>query len=152
MSGLLGSGGAPTNAPINYSGLNVSTSQRNIPVAIMRGTRRLSPNAMAYKNFQGHATSGGKGGGKGGGGKGGQQQTYTADCLEGLCEGVVDYIQNIWANGSTTTTTTLSALNMTFFNGALGQAPWSFWASTYSSSQQGYSQTAYLGAPNLALG
>ena len=150
MSGLLGSGGAPTNSPINYSGLNVGTSQRNIPVPIFRGTRRITTNAMAFANFQAHAVSG-KGGGKGGG-KANQQQTYTADVLLGLCEGIIDYIQNIWSNGSTTTTTTLSKLNMTFFNGALGQAPWSYWLSKYPTMQQAYSQTAYLGAVNLALG
>lgn len=150
MSGLLGSTTAPTNTPIEYSGLNVGTSQWNMPLPLFWGTRRLATNAMAFANFQGHQVNG-KGGGKGGG-KSAQQQTYTADVLLGLCEGPVDSIQNIWANGSTTTTTTLSALNMTFFPGTLGQAAWSYWQSQYPSLQQNYSQTAYLGAVNLALG
>lgn len=151
MGGLLGSGNAPTNAPIHYSGLNVGTSQLNLPVPIFWGTRRLTTNAMAFANFQSHPVSG-KGGGKGGGGKSQQQYTYTADVLLGLCEGPIDSIQNIWSNGSTTTTTTLSYLNMTFFSGTLGQAAWSYWSTNYSTLQQGYSQTAYLGAVNLQLG
>lgn len=150
MGGLLG-GNSPVNAPIHYSGLNVSTSQQNLPVPIFWGTRRLAPNAMAFTNFQQHAVSA-KGGGKGGGAKGNQQYTYTADVLEGLCEGPVDSIQNIWANGSTTTTTTLSNLHMTFFNGTLGQAAWSYWQTNHPSMTQGYSQTAYLGAVNVDLG
>lgn len=153
MGGIFGASNTPTNAPIIYSGLNVGTSQWNLPVPLFWGTRRLSTNAMAYTNFQKHSQSGGKGGGgKGGGGKGSQSYTYTADVLLGLCEGPVDSIVNIWANGSTTTTTSLSALNMTFFNGALGQSPWSYWLTNYPSLMQGYSQTAYLGAPNLDLG
>ena len=150
MSGLLGSGQAPTNSPIQYSGLNVGTSQRNMPVPIFRGTRRLSTNAMAFAGFYSQPVNG-KSGGKGGG-KATQQNTYYADVLLGLCEGPVDSIQNIWSNGSTTTTTTLSALGMTFFSGTLGQAAWSYWSSKYPTLQQTYSQTAYLGAVNLALG
>lgn len=153
MGGIFGAANTPTNAPIIYSGLNIGTSQWNLPVPLFWGTRRLSTNAMAYTNFKKHSQANGKGGGgKGGGGKGGQSYTYTADVLLGLCEGPVDSIQHIWANGSTTTTTTLSALNMTFFNGTLGQAPWSYWMTNYPALMQGYSQTAYLGAPNLDLG
>jgi hypothetical protein len=79
----------------------------------------LTTNAMAVANFQKHAQS--AKGGKGGGGKGGAGYTYSADCCLGLCEGPVDAIQNIWASGSTTTTTTLAALNMNFFPGKSGK-------------------------------
>lgn len=150
MGGILGGGNSPTNAPIVYGGLNVSTSQWNLPVPIFWGTRRLTTNAMAVANFQKHAQS--AKGGKGGGGKGGAGYTYSADCCLGLCEGPVDAIQNIWASGSTTTTTTLAALNMNFFPGTVGQADWSYWATKHPGMMQGYSQTAYLGAVNLDLG
>ena len=150
MSGAAG-GHSPTSTPIQYSGLNVGTSQRNLPVPIHWGTRRLSTNAMAFAGFYSKAVSG-KGGGKGGG-KATQQNTYFADVLLGLGEGPFDASpQNIWANGSTTTTTTLSQLGMTFFTGTLGQAASSTWNSRYPTLQQGYSQTAYLLAINLALG
>lgn len=152
MGGVFGSGNSPTNSPIKYGGLQVGTSQWNMPVPIFWGTRRLTTNAMAVANFQAHAQSAGKGGGKGGGGKGTTSYTYTADVLLGLCEGPVDAIQNVWASGSTTTTTTLSALNMNFFAGTMGQANWSYWATKHPSMMQGYSQTAYLGAVNLDLG
>lgn len=147
MSGLF-SHQSPTNAPIVYSGLNVGTSQYNLPVALMWGQRRLSPNAIDYDNFQKHTQSAG---GKGGGGKGGTS-TYSADCLLALCEGPIDSIPRIWASGSTTTTTTLSALGMTLFTGTAGQAPWSYWSSKYPAKAQSYPYTAYLGAINLDLG
>ena len=151
MSGLIGGGNTPTNAPIKYSGLNVSTSQWNMPVPIFWGTARLTTNAISYGGFYGQ-TAGGKGG-KGGGGKGGQQKTYFADCILALCEGPLDADpQNIWANGSTTTTTTLAKLNMAAFLGSASQTPWSFWESKYPASALAYANTAYLGAPNLALG
>ena len=148
MGGYSNSSG-PTNAPIRYSGLNVGSSQWNAPVPIFWGMRRLSPNAIGYENFKSHSQSAK---GKGGGGKGGKTETYSASVLLGLCEGVVDEIGNIWSNGSTTTTTTLSALNMTFFAGTLSQAPWSYMTSNYPAHARAYSQLAYLGAPNLALG
>lgn len=147
MSGLLGKH-TPTNAPIIYSGLNVSTSQYNLPVPIFWGQRRLSTNAIDYDNFQRHATSAG---GKGGGGKGGSYD-YTADVLQSLGEGPFDRIANIWASGSTTTTTTLAALGMTFFNGTADQAPWAYWAAKYPDKAQSYPYTAYLGAINQDLG
>ncbi|CAN5578489.1 hypothetical protein BH10PSE14_BH10PSE14_06850 [soil metagenome] len=149
MSGFGGKSKSATNAPIVYSGLNVSTSQLNIPVALFWGMRRLVTNAIDYDGFQKHATSAK---GKGGGGKGGQQYDYTADCIIALGEGPIDYIQNVWATGSTTTTTSLSALNMAFFSGTASQAPWSFWATNHPTKAQAYSQTAYLGAPKLDLG
>ena len=52
MSGLMGGGGSsPTNAPIVYSGLSVSTSQWNLPVALVWGTRRVTTNAIGYEKF-----------------------------------------------------------------------------------------------------
>jgi len=148
MSGF-GQPQSPTNAPINYSGLNVGSSQWNAPVPIFWGMRRLSTNAIWFNNFKSKPVSGK---GKGGGGKGDQAKTYSASVCLGLCEGVVDSIGNIWADGSTTTTTTLSALNMTFFSGTSSQAPWSYVTTNYPTQARSYAQLAYLGAIDLALG
>jgi len=140
----------PTNAPINYVGLNVGSSQWNAPVPVFWGMRRLSTNAMWFNDFKAKPASGK---GKGGGGKGDQQMTYTASVCLGLCEGDSTLsVGNIWADGSTTTTTTLSALNMSFFSGTLSQAPWSYVTTNYPAQARSYSQTAYLGAANLPLG
>ena len=139
----------PTAAPIIYGGLNVGSSQWNLPVPIMWGMRRLSTNAIWFNNFRSQPADGK---GKGGGGKAQSAKTYTADVALALCEGVVDDISHIWGNGSTTTTTTLSALNMVFFNGTLDQAPWGHVVTYYPAQARAYSQLAYLGAPGLALG
>ena len=143
---------SPTNAPINYTGLNVGSSQWNAPVPIFWGMRRLSTNAAWFGNFSAKS-EGGKG--KGGGGKGDQQKTYTASVVLGLCEGPLDAtdpVGNIWANGSTTTTTTLSAMNMVLALGTTEQAPWNYLVDNYPDAALAYSQLAYLGAINLGLG
>lgn len=148
MSGLFGSPGT-THAPPVYSGLQVSTSQLDVPVAIFWGQRRLGTNAIDFADFQGHAV---KGKGKGGGTKGSQPKDYTAAVILGLCEGPIDSIANVWASGSTTTTTTLSNLNMTLFTGTVSQAPWSFMTTKFPAKARAYAYTAYLACPKLDLG
>jgi hypothetical protein len=133
-------------APIRYSGINFGTSQFNLPVPIFWGQRRITYNVIGFDNFQHHSV-GGKG--KGGGAKTQQPYDYTAAVALGLCEGVIDSIARIWTNGSTTTTTTLSALNMTFYAGTLGQSPV---GGSYAYAQLAYSLTAYVNSPKLDLG
>ncbi len=140
---------APTNAPISYSGLNVGSSQMDMPVPIFWGTRRLSTNAIWFGDFTKKPANAK---GKGGGAKSQQSYNYYANVILGLCEGVVDSIQNVWAQGSTTTTTTLSALGLIFFSGTISQTPWSLVATKHPTQARAYSQLAYLGAPGLALG
>ena len=48
--------------------------------------------------------------------------------------------------------TNSSSLNLTFFTGAQGQAPWSYMTSRYPSAAFGYSAMAYVGANPMALG
>ena len=139
----------PTNSPINYSGLNVGTSQFNLPIPIFWGRRRLSTNAVWFNNFTAKPASGK---GKGLGGKSNQQDTYYADVILGLCEGVLDEITNIWANGSTTSVSTLSKLGMIPYYGTATQAPWSLVVTQYPNQAMAYAGLAYLAAPGLSLG
>ncbi|HEX3916533.1 MAG TPA: phage tail protein [Caulobacteraceae bacterium] len=136
-------------APIRYSGLNVGTSQFDLPVPIFWGTRRLTTNAIWFNDFT-KTPAGGKG--KGGGAKAQQAYDYKAAVILGLCEGPVDGIQNIWANGSTTTTSTLSALNLIFAAGASTEAPWSYVTTHYPAQAIAYRLTALLACPTLDLG
>ncbi len=143
---------APKNsapAPVIYSGLNVSSSQFDLPIPIFWGQRRLATNAIWYNNFQRH-NQGGKG--KGGDGKGEQVYDYTASTIVALCEGQIDSIARAWAQGSTTTTTTLSGLGQVFFNGSATQTPWSYVVSQFPSQAQSYARTAYLGCEKMDLG
>ena len=149
MGTLFGGGRSPGNKPLVYSGLNISTSQWNMPIALFWGQRRLSTNAIDYDGFKKHKQ---KAKGKGGGGKGGSSYTYSADVLLGLCEGEIDSIARAWPTGSTTSTKSLAELNMTLFKGTATQAPWSYWNTKYPTTARSYARTAYLGAPDLDLG
>lgn len=149
MSTWLGLNGSHTAKPIIYSGIQVSSSRMDMPLTLFWGQRRLSTDALWYNGFKKHAQSVK---GKGGGGKGGGQYTYSADTILGLGEGPIDSIDNIWQSGSTTTTTSLAALNMTFFSGTAIQTPWSYVTSKYPAQARSYARTSYLGAPQLSLG
>ncbi len=148
MAGLMG-GANQQNAPIIYSGLNIGSSMMDMPVPIFWGQVRLATNAIWYNDFQKKAISAK---GKGASAKGSQQYDYSAAVILALSEGPIDSIANIWAAGSTTTTTTLSALNMTFFSGTASQAPWSWAVSNYPAQARAYALTAYLACPKLDLG
>lgn len=147
MSALLGLNGSNAYKPIQYSGLNVSSSKMDTPIAIFWGMRRLATNAIWYNDFKKHPLSkGGKGGGKGG------MYDYTAATITALCEGPIDLIQNVWSAASTTTTSTLAALNKTLFTGTASQAPWSFAVTNYPAQARAYPYTAYLADPQEDLG
>src|ERR1700688_1790095 len=139
-----------TPQPIWYSGLNVSSSQLDLPIPIFWGQRRLSTNAIWYGNFQKHSANSK---GKGGLSKGqSQNYTYTAATITALCEGVVDSIARAWSSASTTTTATLSELNQTFFSGTATQTPWSYTLTNYPTEARAYARTAYLASPKQQLG
>lgn len=150
MSSWLGLGGSSrANRPLIYGGLQVSSSQRDMPVPIFWGQRRLGTEALWYNDFQKHKQSAK---GKGGGGKGAGQYTYSAAVIVALCEGVVDDIVNVFQAGSSTTTTTLSQLNMTFYDGSASQVAPSFVTTKYPSQARSNAYTALLFSPKLDLG
>lgn len=147
MAAVFGLDGTSADRPIQYSGLNISSSKMDMPITIFWGMRRLPMNAIWYNNFQKHPVSkGGKGGGKGG------VYDYTAAVINALCEGPIDLCQNIWSQASTTTTTTLAALNMTLHLGTASQAPESFVVTNYPNQARAYAYTAYVFCPKLDLG
>ena len=134
-------------APILYSGLNVGTSQFDLPVPVFWGQRRLGFNALGFDNFKQHNVSSK---GKGGGSKTGKQYNYSAEIGLGLCEGPITAIPGIWANGSTTTSTTLGALQFTLMTGTATQAPISGGGVAFAT--MAYAYTCYVYCPQLDLG
>lgn len=140
-----------TTQVTEYSGLQVQSTSGAVPVPIVYGRNLLAPNCIWYENFESHPQSSGKGGGKGGGG-GGQTTswTYTCDIIMGVCEGPVTEINDVWQTSPTPTN--LSALGLSFFNGAQGQAVWSYLASAYPSQALSYSGTCYVAATKFNLG
>lgn len=150
MSAYLGLGSsANTQKIIKYSGIQISTSQLDIPVTLFWGQRRISPNLIWYNNFQAKAVSAK---GKGGGGKGGGNYDYSAAVILALGEGEIDSIVNVWSGGSTTNVTTLSKLGFSFIAGTPIQVPWSFVVTKYPLQARSYLNTSYLTNPKLDLG
>lgn len=147
MAGASQSSAQP--APIVYSGLNVGTSQFDLPVPMFWGQRRITTNAIWFGAFTKTPVSGK---GKGGGAKSQQAYDYHAALILGLCEGPIDGIVNIWASGSTTTTTTLSALNMIFAAGTSSEGVWSYLATNFPSQAIAYRLTALVASQKIDLG
>jgi hypothetical protein len=148
MGSFLTGGSGNSQKPIIYAGIQVGTSQYDLPIAWLRGQRRIGSNLIWYNNFQKHKQSAkGKGGGKGGG-----QYTYSAAVILALGFGVMDEILNCWSQGSSTTTQSLSELGLTFQDGSALQTPWSFVVSSYPNQALAYAGIANLTNPNMDLG
>jgi hypothetical protein len=114
----------------------------------LRGQRRIGSNLIDYVDFKKHKQSAkGKGGGKGGG-----QYTYSAAVILALGFGVMDEILNVWAQGSSTTTTTLAKLGFTLNSGTRCSRPGPFMVSAYPSHALAYANIANLVNPNLDMG
>ncbi len=130
---FLQSGGTNATAPTVYTGLNLQTSAQGVPVTLMWGKNRVTPNIFWYNNFQSH-----KGNGKGGGGKGGAKgsgnYTYTAAVMLGLCEGPIDRIEAGWVDQTEYEATNgeiLVKLGLTLFAGTASQPVWSYLTTNY---------------------
>jgi hypothetical protein len=148
MADFLNGDSAKAQKPIIYSGIQVGTSQYDIPVSWLRGQRRISSNLLDYVDFKKHKQSAkGKGGGKGDG-----QYTYSAAVILGLGFGVMDEILNCWSQGSSTTTQSLSELGLTFQSGTAVQAPWPYMVSNHPDHAEAYANIANLTNPNMDLG
>ena len=65
--------------------------------------------------------------------------------------GALVYISYTYTSSDASLTNS-SSLNLTFFNGAPGQAPWSYMTSKYPGAAFGYSGLCYIGANPLSLG
>lgn len=142
--------GSPnTQNVIRYSSLPVSQSIIGKPIPVFWGTRRLATTPIDVEDWKSHKQSAK---GKGAFGKGGTQYTYTCSPILLLGEGVIDAILNIFQNGSTTTTTTLSKLGLTFFSGTASQAPWSYMTTNHPANALAYSNSAYVAGSNFKLG
>jgi len=146
MGALVGGGGTNTRNIIKYSSLQVSTSQLDIPRTLFWGQRRISPNCIWYNDFQSHKEGAGKGGGKTTG------YTYSAAVILALGQGVMATPLNVWGPSSTTTTTTLAALGLTFVTGTASQPVWSYLTAHYPGQALAYMNTAYVASSNMNLG
>jgi hypothetical protein len=154
--------------------IKLQTSAYGGVLPIVFGTTRIAGNVLWYGNFTPIATtastsSGGKGLGKVTSKS--TTYTYTAAVMLGLAEGPIAGVGAVWKGKDKTT---LTALGLTLFAGARGQAAWSFRTgyngiaaniarenaygfagqsvSFAASTVLGYSSTAYLAASAYDLG
>lgn len=152
MSGLLGKKPTQSATPVRYNAIQINQSAYGNCIPLQYGTNRLPITLMDYTDFNSTPAS------QGAGGKGGPSQTtssynYSASWLGLLCEGpstgAAPAILTVFQNQSETT---LGALNLIFFAGTVGQAPWSYMTQNHPDHALSYDHTAYIAAPNFALG
>ena len=123
-----------------------------MPITLVWGKNRVSPNLVWYNNFQAHKQSGKGAGGKGGS-KGSGNYTYTAAVIFGLCEGPITGIAAVWADQTEYTGGTgLSQLGLTLQPGTAAQGVWSYLTTNYPGQALAYAYTAILYNSNYQLG
>jgi Putative phage tail protein len=144
VSGLFGK---PANAtqPQQLNSINVDRSRYGDPVPLVYGMQRIPITLLWYGDFTSTAThESGKGGSAPVSG-----YTYTASVVMGLCEGPISGIREVWKDKAITT---LATEDLTLFEGAGGQAPWSYLSTNFPAQAVPYDHTAYLAEANLQLG
>jgi hypothetical protein len=152
------------NAKPDYTALQLQTSTSILPIPIVWGQNKISPNVIWYANFRAESGGTGKGiGGKGGGGgKGGSaaasaNYTYYADIILALCEGPLiegkgpfnDGIGYIWKDLAIYFD---EELGFQCFEGQTPQEVWYYLQDVYPYNALAYQGTAYLAAAGYNLG
>jgi hypothetical protein len=148
---LFGPGPLKQEGP-RLDNLQVQASTEGAPIPEIAGRTRLSGQiiwATKFKEVAKTETSGG--GGKGGGGTTVQTTTYTyyANFAVGLCEGVIDRVGRIWADGKPLD---MSGVTMRVHRGAADQAPDSLIEGIEGTANApSYRGTAYIVFDNLQI-
>jgi len=138
---MMDSGGAGISSP-SYNGIQVPASQYGLPLPIVYGTTKISPNLVWYRGFSARQSSTGKGFGSQSGSFG-----YSADVQLVLCEGPISSVLTSF-NG----TTQVTNLGATMSMGPRTNPIWSYITSNYPLDQQmTYSGMAWVGIPNCQL-
>ncbi len=153
MSGLFG--GASTavqnQSQTPLTGINIQNSANGLPIPLVYGTTRVTPNLIWYGDFAAipHTSTqsqGGKGGG--GGSSSNTTYTYTASFALALCEGPVAGITDAWIDKNEVAPSSLFSL----FLGTYPQSPWSYLTSNHSGQDLGYQGISYVAANGYDLG
>ena len=149
MSFLFGGQKAQATPP-QYTGLQIQTATNTLPVPILMGRTKLSPNLIWADDFKAIAHTQKQSGGKGGGGSASSTSyTYSLSVIMALCEGPIQQVTTVWANQ---TTSTLSALGFTLVTGTTDQQPWGYVATAHPSASMAYPWTAYVCQANYDMG
>jgi hypothetical protein len=149
-----------SSVPIRYPGVQVQTSSLGLVIPQGWGTFRCRCNLVDYLDFKSTAQ-------KAASGKGGATTTgytYSASIVLALCQGPIDGVTQVWANGkryvhgsngSATPDTGSKTANLQaglgLNLGAIGQAPWPYLVSNHPDHAIGYSGLAICFAQNFQL-
>ena len=123
-----------------------------MPIPIVWGQNKISPNLIWFANFKAVPGGSGKGiGGKGGlgGGGGAQSYTYPADLIMALCEGPIAGTGFIWKDLSVYVAI---ELGIGVFNGTTPQEVWPYLSANYPYNALAYQGTAIAWAGGYNLG
>lgn len=146
MSNLFNQGMGRTAATTQTQamGIDLQGSQYGPPIPVVYGQNRVGGNVIWYGDFRSleHTQKVGKGFGGGTS----SSYTYSASYLNGLCEGPIVGIANVWSGNSIVLLSTLAPFSAT---GTPSQAPWSHLTAPGNLS---YAYTALFGVENMALG
>lgn len=148
MSGLFGGGHTQSATPQRYNGIQISSSSAGGCIPLLYGRQRLPFNLIWYGAFTSTPNKSSSGG-KGGGSQQPSSYTYKSSFAAGICEGPITNIINVWNDKDLTT---LSALGFVLFNGAGGQAAWSYLTTNFPAQAIPYDHICYTGAVNYVLG
>lgn len=143
MSFLFARGGKQKPA---YTGLQLQTSSSAIPVTLMWGANRFSPNIIWYDGFKANKQ-------KKKAGKGAPKQTtytYSTDLILALGEGQMSGVGKVWKDKDQKAS--ISDVGLSFFNGSDSQTPWGYLTTKYPDAALAYRQTAYLAGAGYDLG
>lgn len=158
LVGIFGGSKKQSSQSTQAAGIQGQTSVAGKPIPLLYGVTRAAPNYIWYGDFNAQqqasqSSGGGKGGvGGGGGGKGGGGSsgfTYSASLIGALCEGPVTTVGTAWVNKNITT---LGALGIALFPGAIGQAPWAYMQTNHPDQVLAYNNIAYVAAAGYQLG
>lgn len=114
------SGHSINTSDTKLEALNIQSSCYGAVIPWLRGMNRIPANLTWYGDFK--ATSHTQKTGGKGGGSSNTTYTYSASVVMGLSHGTVAAVQRVWKGKGVTS---LSALGLTMFGGAVGQAGWS---------------------------
>jgi Putative phage tail protein len=142
------------NAKPDFTSLQIQTSTSTLPIPIVWGQNKISPNVIWFANFRAVPGSSGKGvGGKGGlfggGAAAANSYTYSADLIMALGEGPISGVGLIWKDLSIYVSL---ELGIGIVNGATPQPVWPYLEANYPWNALAYQGTAIAWAAGYNLG
>lgn len=146
-----------SNSENRIGALRVQSSTQGLPIPVVYGTTRISPNVIWYGDFTAIAnTQTSTQGGKGGGGVEvtNTSYTYTVAVALALLHGPLapsseTVIPQVWSNKDLTS---IGGLGMTYFSGSLDQGTWAHLDTNHPAESLNYPSVAYVAHEAFPLG